>query len=329
MENIIDLKEETVHIDMKEMKNNKKKLSNYIKWLKNLVGERIYFEELTEDEVYKIILKISEITFRRNPILGLDHTYEDAAGIIYRNYALRDVERNLDYTSDTKIKTTKRFNSETGISEILKEEFPYYDERTGKYFKEWRPRSECKGFERMKKDKMTINHFSNLIFRELSNHYNHTMRDVKFYNRVNNTISLDYEDDTVKTIEHIPDNTNIFKEVEENTEINLLSDYIDDEKVQADYYIKIGNTKLGLSYSNLLKLYALLSTGKRVNSSEIMKHIIYKDNENLSKENVSFIGKFISSFKKYLLEIGVVNCTSYMDETGKEKKRYGFAEQLY
>ena len=94
-----------------ENKNQMKKDTYFDKWLKKEVGDKMYFEELTEEEVYKIILKISEITFSRYPILNLDHSFEDAASVIYRNFLLRDVE--------------KEFN------EIETSEFRYKDEKTG------------------------------------------------------------------------------------------------------------------------------------------------------------------------------------------------------
>lgn len=290
---------------LEETQMKKEGVSNYTKWLNQKVGERKYFEELTNEEIYEIILKISEITFGRHPILNLEHTYEDAASEIYRNYMLRDVEKEF--------------------SDIQTEDFEYKDEKTGKYYN-WKPRQICKGFNRMKEQKLTIKHFSNLIFREMSNHYNWHLRNKKFYNRINNTISLDYENENLKMIEHIPDEVNTFKDVEDSLEIQNLSDYIDNEEVSEGYYINVHNKKMNLSYSNLLKLYYYLSNGKRVNSNEILKHIIYKDNEELSKENISYIGKFITSFKKYLLEIGVVNASTYIDKNGKEKTRYGFAE---
>ena len=75
-----------------------KKESAWDKWLKNLVGEKILFNELDDNEIYQIILKIAKITFSRNQILNQDHTFEDAAGIIYRNFLQRDQERDLSDT---------------------------------------------------------------------------------------------------------------------------------------------------------------------------------------------------------------------------------------
>ena len=52
------------------MKEKKEIVTAYDRWLKNLVGERELFEELTEEEVYKIIFKISEISFIRNSVIS-------------------------------------------------------------------------------------------------------------------------------------------------------------------------------------------------------------------------------------------------------------------
>lgn len=287
-------------------KKQMKKQTYFDKWLREEIGDKQHFEELSEEEIYKIILKISEITYKRHPVLDLDHSYEEAASIIYKNYLSRDVE--------------KEFN------DIKTEDYRYQDEKTGKFYK-WIPREECKGFNRMKEQKLTLKHFTNLIFLELNNHYNWYARNKKFYTRINNTISLDFENENMKMIEHIPDTKQTFESIEEDIDITFLSDYIDNEEIPSDYYIKIENKKYNLSYSNLLKLYYYLFDGKRVNSKEITQHIIYKDNQELSKENISYIGKFITSFKKYLLEIGVVNKTNYIED-GKEKIRYGFAQSL-
>ena len=297
--------------NLKETKVENNGDSNYTKWLNNLVGERKLFNELTEDEVYKIILRVSEITFSRNPVLNQDHTFEDAAGIIYRNFLSRDYERNLDK-----------------LSSIQTDDFPFYDEKSGKYFKEWRHRTECKGFKRMRESSLTIQHFSNMMFQELRNHISWHTRNVKFQNIHNNSISLDYEnDDNVKMIEKIADTNNTFKEVEDDINLNLLSDMVDDN-INEDYVIKFGREERVLSYGNLLYLYSYLANGKRISSGEIIKHIKYKQNEELSQDNVRYIGGFIFSFKKFLLETGIVNTSTYMNK-GKEKIRYGFAEQLY
>ena len=289
-----------------ENKNQMKKDTYFDKWLKKEVGDKMYFEELTEEEVYKIILKISEITFSRYPILNLDHSFEDAASVIYRNFLLRDVE--------------KEFN------EIETSEFRYKDEKTGKFYK-WVPRQICKGFKKMIEDKLTVEHFKNLIFREMRNHYQWNIRNKKVNMRMNNTISLNYENENMKMIEKIEDEAQSFDEVENNLEVSFISEYIDNEEVSDGYFIKVDNKRLDLTFSNLLKLYYYLSGNRRVSSSEILEHIIYKDNEQLSKENISYIGRFITSLKKYLLEIGVINESKFMQD-GKEKKRYGFAKQL-
>ena len=313
--------------NLKETKVENNGDSNYTKWLNNLVGERKLFSELTEDEVYKIILRVSEITFSRNPVLSQDHTFEDAAGIIYRNFFSRDFEKNWDIVSDTQGKKYKVYDDKLDKF-VEKFEFPFYDEKSGKYFKEWRPRTECKGFKRMKESSLTIQHFSNMMFQELRNHISWHTRNVKFQNIHNNSISLDYEnDDNVKMIEKIADTNNTFKEVEDDINLNLLSDMVDDN-INEDYVIKFGREERVLSYGNLLYLYSYLANGKRISSGEIIKHIKYKENEELSQDNVRYIGGFISSFKKFLLETGIVNTSTYMNK-GKEKIRYGFAEQLY
>lgn len=295
---------------MENLKRNTKVKSReesaYTKWLNELSNGRTLLEELNEEEIYKIIYRISELTFSRNPILNQDHTFEDAANIIYRNYLLRDKEKNLDTLSD--IKT---------------EDFPYYDEKTGKYFKEWRPRKECKGFNRMYEQGMTITKFSNTIFRELKNHVSWHTRDIHFQNLHNNSISLDYETEDVKMVDKIGDTKDYYKEVEEDLDLDIFIKDLNNDEADENYIIEIGEERRILSYGNLLKLYSYLASGKRVSSGEILKHIIYNGSRELSKDNIKYIGRFISSFKKHLLDTGIVNMSTYINN-GREKKRYGF-----
>lgn len=313
--------EKMENLETKE-KNSKGK-SNYSVWLEKLANGRKYLKELAEEEIYNIILEVAKITFTRYPVLSLDHSYEDAAGIIYRNFKQRDFEKQYDDTFDTSnIKFSEDITEKEKIElikNIKQKKFPYYDEKKNKFYN-WQPREECKGFKRMKDSNMSIIHFSNIIFRELENHYNGNSRDKKFYNRLNNTVSLDYEDENLKMIERISDNKDNFEDVD----LDVAIKNIDNSTVHSDYSIVINNNDLKLSFSNLLKLYSYLANGKRVTSSEILKHIKYKDNENLSKDNISYIGRFISSFKKYLIESGTVSCSNTL-VNGKEEKKYAFA----
>ena len=235
---------------------------NYKGWLKKLIGERKLFKELTEEEIYKIILRISEITYSRNPILNQDHDYEEAAMIIYSDFYSRDYEKNLEK-----------------LSEVESKDFQYYDERTGKYFKEWRKRDEVKGFERWRNQNLTIVHFSNLMFRELRNHIAWFTRNTKYKNMFNNTISLNTMDDCDKEFltDKISDGKDNFEEIE--TDINASLLFEENENINGHYFIKIDGDQRVLSYNNLLYLYSYLADGKKVTVNNILEHIIYKNKD--------------------------------------------------
>lgn len=313
-----------------------KKESAYDKWLKNLIGEKILFEELDENEIYQIILKIAKITFNRNQILNQDHTFEDAAGIIYRNFLQRDQERDLSDTITEGERNTK----------AKMEEYPYYDEKSGTYFKKWKPRAFCKGFNKMRQDHITVAKFSNLIFTEMNNHVNWHKRDTKFYNRLNNTSSLDAEIIEGSTLgEVIKDENDYYQDVEKVSGSNLsflIRKAIAEDKendshpnlYSTRYHIVIDGQSMILTYKNLIKLYTYLSEqgenyNKRISSGTILNYITYDDKKELSQINIKYIGKFIKSFKDYLQDSGLVECMKFIDDLGKEKKKYGFTQQLY
>lgn len=293
----------------------KKKVINtaYDKWLKNLVGERELFEELTDEEVYKIILKVSEISFIRNSVIGNFYTYEDIANEIFKSYLIRDWEKDLKNFSDVKT-----------------EEFPFYDEKTGKYFSSWRPRTEKKGFERMKARKMTIEHFSNLIYNEVKNYVAGYMRNKKFKEMVREAISLDLDsgsvDEGIAFIETVEDSRQTFNSnniISENT-LENTSKNLEDINLEYNYSIEIDREVKVLSYGNLLELYKYLDSGKRVTSKEVLEHIIYKGSKVISAENKRFVEEFIANFRKYLLENKIVSVTKYINNRGKEKNSYAF-----
>ena len=293
----------------------KKKIINtaYDKWLKNLVGERELFEELTDEEVYKIILKVSEISFIRNSVIGNFYTYEDIANEIFKSYLIRDWEKDLKNFSDVKT-----------------EEFPFYDEKTGKYFSSWRPRTEKKGFERMKARKMTIEHFSNLIYNEVKNYVAGYMRNKKFKEMVREAISLDLDsgnvDEGIAFIETVEDSKQTFNSnniISENT-LENTSKNLEDINLEYNYSIEIDREVKVLSYGNLLELYKYLDSGKRVTSKEVLEHIIYKGSKVISAENKRFVEEFIANFRKYLLENKIVSVTKYINNRGKEKNSYAF-----
>ena len=299
---------------MKNLVEKTNENSSYSKWLKKLVGERKLFKELTEDEIYKIILRVSEIAYARNPILNQDHDYEEAAMIIYSDFYSRDYEKNLEI-----------------LSEIKSDDFQYYDEKSGKYFKEWKRREEVKGFERWRNQGLTIEHFSNLMFRELRNHIAWYTRKTSFKNMYNNTISLDmFRDDNSKKEfmkEKISDGKDYFEEV--NTDINASTLFTENESINGHYFIKINEDTRILSYDNLLYLYGYLADGKKVTVNKILEHIIYKnkdESEELTSDCKKYIYNYISSFKKKLLENSSILCSTYIDRKGKERKCYGFAE---
>lgn len=299
------------------MKSEKKSfLKGYDLWLKNLIGERELFEELTDEEIYKIILKISEITFNRGIFFADGSTFEDIADEIYRNYLIRDYEKNLEVLSDVKT-----------------EEFPYYDEKSRKYFSSWRPRSEKKGFDRMRERKMTIIHFSNLIYREIKNCAVWHTRD-NYFKISQNSISLDDtlyegENSVLSSIEDIRQTRGL-----DNTLIeNYISELVDDMKDTSElsnYFITINRQTKVLSYGNLLELYKYLDKGKRVVANEIFEHIIYKEDDLVERvasnnSHLRKVGNFIASFRKYLIDSKIVNFSTYKDK-GREIKRYGFVK---
>lgn len=295
------------------MKEKKEIVTAYDRWLKNLVGERELFEELTEEEVYKIIFKISEISFIRNSVISDFFTFEDIANDIYKSYLIRDWEKDL-----------------SDFSDIKTEEFPFYDEKSGKYFKNWRPRNEKKGFERMKSRKMPIKHFSNLIFREVNNYIAGYMRNKKFRDTVKDSLSLDIESNEteygIAFIETVEDEKQTFKSnniISENVLRNTI-DTLDSISKENDYSIQIDRETKALSYGSLIELYQYLDSGKRVTSKEILEHIIYKGSKILSSDNKRFVEEFIANFRKYLLENKIVSITKYINSRGKEKNSYAF-----
>lgn len=295
------------------MKEKKEIVTAYDRWLKNLVGERELFEELTEEEVYKIIFKISEISFIRNSVISDFFTFEDIANDIYKSYLIRDWEKDL-----------------SDFSDIKTEEFPFYDEKSGKYFKTWRPRTEKKGFERMKARKMPIKHFSNLIFREVNNYIAGYMRNKKFRDTVKDSLSLDIESNEteygIAFIETVEDEKQTFKSnniISENVLKNTI-DTLDSISKESDYRIQIDRETKALSYGSLIELYQYLDSGKRVTSKEILEHIIYKGSKILSSDNKRFVEEFIANFRKYLLENKIVSVTKYINSRGKEKNSYAF-----
>lgn len=295
------------------MKEKKEIVTAYDRWLKNLVGERELFEELTEEEVYKIIFKISEISFIRNSVISDFFTFEDIANDIYKSYLIRDWEKDL-----------------SDFSDIKTEEFPFYDEKSGKYFKNWRPRTEKKGFERMKSRKMPIKHFSNLIFREVNNYIAGYMRNKKFRDTVKDSLSLDIESNEteygIAFIETVEDEKQTFKSnniISENVLRNTI-DTLDNISKENDYSIQIDRETKALSYGSLIELYQYLDSGKRVTSKEILEHIIYRGSKILSSDNKRFVEEFIASFRKYLLENKIVSVTKYINSRGKEKNSYAF-----
>lgn len=297
---------------MKNLVEKTNENSNYKGWLKKLIGERKLFKELTEEEIYKIILRISEITYSRNPILNQDHDYEEAAMIIYSDFYSRDYEKNLEK-----------------LSEVKSDNFQYYDERTGKYFKEWRKRDEVKGFERWRNQNLTIEHFSNLMFRELRNHIAWFTRNTKYKNMFNNTISLNTMDDCDKEFltDKISDGKDNFEEIETNVNASLL--FEENENINGHYFIKIDGDQRVLSYNNLLYLYSYLADGKKVTVNNILEHIIYKnkdESEELSLDSRKYIYRYISDFKKDLMKNSSIICKTYTDNCGKERKSYGFAQ---
>lgn len=297
---------------MKNLVEKTNENSSYKGWLKKLVGERKLFKELTEEEIYKIILRVSEITYSRNPILNQDHDYEEAAMIIYSDFYSRDYEKNLEK-----------------LSEVKSKDFQYYDERTGKYFKEWRKRDEVKGFERWRNQNLTIEHFSNLMFRELRNHIAWFTRNTKYKNMFNNTISLNTMDDCDKEFltDKISDGKDNFEEIETNVNASLL--FEENENINGHYFIKIDGDQRVLSYNNLLYLYSYLADGKKVTVNNILEHIIYKnkdESEELSLDSRKYIYRYISDFKKDLIKNSSIICDTYIDNHGKERKSYGFAQ---
>ena len=297
---------------MKNLVEKTNENSNYKGWLKKFIGERKLFKELTEEEIYKIILRISEITYSRNPILNQDHDYEEAAMIIYSDFYSRDYEKNLEK-----------------LSEVKSDNFQYYDERTGKYFKEWRKRDEVKGFERWRNQNLTIEHFSNLMFRELRNHIAWFTRNTKYKNMFNKTISLNTMDDCDKEFltDKISDGKDNFEEIETSVNASLL--FEENENINGHYFIKIDGDQRVLSYNNLLYLYSYLANGKKVTVNNILEHIIYKnkdESEELSLDSRKYIYRYISDFKKDLMKNNSIICNTYIDNYGKERKSYGFAQ---
>lgn len=301
------------------MKNSKND-SVYSKWLSNLAGDRKLFKELTDEEVYSIMLKAAEITYSRNQVLNQDHPYEEAVSIIYSELLSRDYEKTEDFNS---------------------ENIPYYDENTGKYSMNWKPRKEnwrkrenCRGFQYFKDSNMTIVYFSNTIFRVFDYHIKGVTRTAWFKNIYYNTdsfesnITCNVEGKSKLISDVIEDDKSNFdyKETESCTYINQLANEISDIAEDSDYSIKIGKEIRALSYGNLLYLYDYLSEGKRVSSVEVLKHIIYKGKEIVEDSNIRYINRFISSFKKYLLESGTVDIGTYIGRRGKEVKCYGFVE---
>ena len=204
----------------------------------------------------------------------------------------------------------------------------------------------------MRQEAYTIKKFCNLIFTEMNNHVNWHKRDKKFFNRLNNTSSFEAETIEGSTLgDIIKDDKNYFEEVEKTSSSNLsflIRKKIAEERAEEEakeeaghpklystrYQIEINGQSMVLSYFNLIKLYTYLSEqednyNKRISSGTILNYISYDNKKELSRINIKYIGGFLKSFKDYLQDSGMVECLKFIDGLGKEKKRYGFTEQLY
>lgn len=304
----------------KSTKENNEENVVYTKWLNKLCNGRIYLSELTKDEIYEIILRVAKITFARNSTY-LEHSYEDAANIIFKDFLARDYRKS--YSNSTK----------------TSEEYPFIDEAESIYSYKWVLRDEQKGFNRMLAQNITIKHFSNLMFVELRHHFAYFTRNNKFKQRVYNTVSLDLEesDSTLSLLEKVEDTKFNFLEIENEVDSSLLCNLIDSSKVLfSEYQIEIENKKLDLTINNLMKLYIALADGSKLTTSDINKHIIVKEGQKvepivtkkrtITAEEVKYKNVYQATLalRKYLLDTGIVVKSTKKDVNGKEKLNYAF-----
>lgn len=314
--------EKVIMLNEEEVKNNNEETNAYTAWLNNLANGRKMLDELELGEIYEIILKVAKISFARTNKY-IEYTYEDSANIIFKDFLARDY--------------CKKYSCSTQISE----EYPYLDTACSPYAYKWVHREEQKGFNRMFSQSMTIKHFSNLMFTEFRHHFAYNLRNNKFKQRVNNTISIDRdsEEDTLLTIEKIEDpNTRTqLSQVEDNVDLDIICNLTNNSDIIfSEYQIALGEDKLDLTINNLMRLYASLADGKKLTTSDINEHIIIKDGVEIkpivtssrviSSEEVKYKNVYQATLamKKYLLENGIVS-TSKRIENGKEKTHYAFA----
>ena len=307
---------------LNEENTRKEKINAYSKWLNQLANGRKFLSELELEEMYEIILKISKISFARMNKY-IEYTYEDSANIVFKDFLSRDY--------------CKKYSCSTQVSE----EYPYLDTTCSPYAYKWVYREEQKGFNRMYSQSMTIKHFSNLMFTEFRHFFAYILRNNKFKQRVNNTISIDRdsEEDTLLTIEKIEDpNTRTqLSQVEDNVDLDIICNLTNNSDIIfSEYQIALGEDKLDLTINNLMRLYASLANGKKLTTFDIIEHILIKDgveikpivtsNRVISSEEVKYKNVYQATLamKKYLLENGIVS-TSKRIENGKEKTHYAFA----
>ena len=166
------------------------------------------------------------------------------------------------------------------------------------------------GIEEIKENSMK--HFQNILYREVLNTINYTLRKPKVQRFLNETDSLDKtiktNEDTSFTMGDIIEGYNGIKELEEDQYVESLldkfSDTIKDDNLSIELDFGDETCSLTFSYKNIARTYLNLFEGKKLTFKDF-KGIFFNKNTKLAL-NDNEIRKVLTDFRKYIKQNNIL-----------------------